>query len=78
MRCNREASPYSRARLEREFQLAQPNRIRVIRATADTRVAVLAEKSPIPKYAAEQIRLLNDLYPDKEPSAGQYVKVVVQ
>jgi predicted Zn-dependent protease len=63
---------------EREFQLAEPDRIRVVRATADTRIAKLAEKSPLPKYAAEQLRLLNDLYPDKEPSAGQYVKVVVQ
>ena len=63
---------------EREFQLAQPDKIRVVKATPETRIANLAQKSPLPKYAAERLRLLNDLYPDKEPSAGQYLKVVVQ
>jgi predicted Zn-dependent protease len=63
---------------EREFELAQPDKIRVVKATPETRIATLAQKSPLPKYAAERLRLLNDLYPDKEPSAGQYLKVVVQ
>ena len=61
---------------EREFELAEPDLIRVIKAGAQTRIADLAAKSPIPKHAAEQLRLLNDLYPDKEPAAGQWVKVV--
>ena len=61
---------------EREFELAEPDRIRLIKATAETRIAALAAKSPLPKYASERLRLLNDLYPDKEPKAGQVVKIV--
>ena len=61
---------------DNEFNLAEPDRIRVIRATSDTRIEDLAAKSPLPKHAAEQLRILNDLYPDKEPVAGQLLKVV--
>jgi predicted Zn-dependent protease len=63
---------------DREFKLAEPDRIQVIKATADTRIETLAAKSPLPKYAAEKLRLLNDLYPDKEPTPGQLIKVVVE
>ena len=61
---------------DREFELAEPDRIRLIKATAQTRIAELAAKSPLPKHAAEQLRLLNDLYPDKEPVPGQVLKVI--
>jgi predicted Zn-dependent protease len=61
---------------DNEFRLAEPNRIRVIQATAQTRIADLAARSRIEKYPAERLRLLNDLYPDKEPVAGQRLKVV--
>ena len=36
----------------------------------------LAKTSPIKKYPTERLRLLNDLYPDKEPSPGQKLKIV--
>jgi predicted Zn-dependent protease len=61
---------------DNEFQLAEPNRIRLIKATPQTRIATLAAASPIEKYPAERLRLLNDLYPDKEPVAGELIKVV--
>jgi len=61
---------------DNEFQLAEPDRIRLIKATPGTRIAQLAAGSPIQKYPAERLRLLNDLYPDKEPAAGQWLKVV--
>jgi len=61
---------------DNEFALAEPNRIRLIKATPQTRIAALAGTSPIEKYPAERLRLLNDLYPDKEPVAGQWLKVV--
>ena len=44
--------------------------------TDKTRIADLARTSPIPKYAAETLRLLNDLYPDKEPQPGQLLKII--
>jgi predicted Zn-dependent protease len=61
---------------DREFQDAEPDRIRIVRATAQTRIEDLAAKSPLPKHAAEQLRILNDLYPDKQPVAGQLLKIV--
>ena len=61
---------------DNEFALADPNRIRLIKATPQTRIETLASASPIEKYPAERLRLLNDLYPDKQPVAGQWLKVV--
>jgi predicted Zn-dependent protease len=61
---------------DREFETAEPDRIRVVKATPQTTIAALAKTSPIKKYPAEQLRLLNDLYPDKEPTAGQSIKIV--
>jgi predicted Zn-dependent protease len=59
-----------------EFAQAEPYKIKTLRATENTRIADLAKSSPLPKYAAEQLRLLNDLYPDKEPKPGQLIKIV--
>jgi predicted Zn-dependent protease len=59
-----------------EFATAEPYKIKIIRADENTRIADLAKKSPLPKYAEQQLRLLNDLYPDKEPKAGQLIKVI--
>jgi predicted Zn-dependent protease len=61
---------------DNEFTAAEPDRLRVIQAGASTRIAQLAQKSPIKKYPAERLRLLNDLYPDKEPTPGQKLKIV--
>jgi len=59
-----------------EMAQAEPYKIRTIRATADTRIAELAKTSPIKEYPAQVLRLMNDLYPDKEPKAGQLLKIV--
>lgn len=61
---------------DNELRLAEPNRIRLVKAAPGQRIATLAAASPIEKYPAERLRLLNDLYPDKEPTAGQWLKVV--
>jgi predicted Zn-dependent protease len=61
---------------QNEFQQAEPYKIKVVRATESTRIADLAKQSPLPKYAEQQLRLLNDLYPDKEPKPGQLIKIV--
>ena len=60
---------------DNEYAAAEPERIRVIQAGPDTQIEQLAQKSP-GKYAAEELRLLNGLYPDKEPTPGQKLKVV--
>jgi predicted Zn-dependent protease len=61
---------------DNEFTAAEPDRIQVIQVGPRTTIAQLAQKSPLQKYPAEKLRLLNDLYPDKEPTAGQKLKVV--
>jgi predicted Zn-dependent protease len=59
-----------------EFAQAEPYKVKVITATSNTRIADLAKSSPVKEYAAEQLRLMNDLYPNKEPQAGQLIKIV--
>ncbi len=59
-----------------EFATAEPDRIELLKTTPETRIETLARSSPIRQYPAERLRLLNDLYPDKEPVPGQTLKVV--
>lgn len=59
-----------------EFPLTEPNRIHIEKADAATKMAALAKDSPIPKNPEQVLRLLNDLYPNKEPKPGQPIKVV--
>ena len=61
---------------DNEFPQAEPDKIHVVQAKPGTTIETLARNSPIKKYPAERLRLLNDLYPDKEPVAGQKLKVV--
>lgn len=59
-----------------EFPLAEPYVIRTITADANTRMVNLAKDSPLTKHAEAQLRLINDLYPKKEPNAGDLVKII--
>jgi predicted Zn-dependent protease len=61
---------------DNEFTAAEPDRIRVVQAGPNTKIQQLAQKSPLKTYPAERLRLLNDLYPDKEPTPGQKLKIV--
>ena len=61
---------------DNEFTAAEPDRIKVFTAGDKTTIEQLARKSPIKKYPTERLRLLNDLYPDKEPVPGQKLKIV--
>lgn len=59
-----------------ERKLAAGLKLEVVKADAGTRIAGLASQSRIPEYAEAELRLLNDLYPDGEPRAGDPLKVV--
>ena len=59
-----------------EQRQANSQRIEIITAGRSSSIASLARQSPISKHAAEQLRLLNDLYPAGEIQSGQRVKVV--
>jgi predicted Zn-dependent protease len=63
--------------MTRSEQLASaPSVVRVVQADPSTRIETLAAESRLPKYAAQQIRLINGLYPDGEPAAGDFVKTL--
>ena len=59
-----------------ETRLAKPKRLKLIRAEEGDTFASLAEKSALSRYPVEQLRLLNGMYPDGEPSPGQSIKIV--
>jgi predicted Zn-dependent protease len=61
---------------DNEFALAEPDRIKLVKAAPGMRIEQLAKGSPILQYPVERLRLLNDLYPDKEPTPGEAIKVV--
>jgi predicted Zn-dependent protease len=61
---------------DNEFALAEPYKIRTVRVNDNVRIEDLAKNSPVKKYPVEQLRLLNDLYPDKQPKTGQLLKIV--
>ncbi len=56
--------------------LAKPKNIKLIRAKSGDTFASLAKRSDIATHAEEQLRLLNGMYPDGEPKAGQLIKIV--
>jgi predicted Zn-dependent protease len=59
-----------------EFPLAEPYRIKIVRATEKTRLEEYAAAIPAQKYNVEELELINALYPDKKPPVGEYIKIV--
>jgi predicted Zn-dependent protease len=59
-----------------EFPLTEPYRIKVMKATDTTKLGDYAENVPVEKYKEEELELINGLYPNKKPPAGQFIKVV--
>ena len=65
-----------RALKRSEHALAEPRRIKLITAKKGDTFASLAKDSPLTSHAEEQLRLLNGLYPDGEPTPGKPIKIV--
>lgn len=59
-----------------ERDLARAIRIRLTTAQEGVSFADLARSSPLRPYAEEQLRLLNQLYPEGSPSPGSPIKIV--
>lgn len=59
-----------------EFPLAEPYRLKIQKADQNTRIADVARNSPLAEYPVQQLRLINDLYPSKEPKPGTPFKTV--
>lgn len=60
----------------KEKKLAEPLRLKVIRAKATTRYEALAKNSALGDYAISQLRLINGVYPDGEPVKNSLIKIV--
>jgi len=56
--------------------LAKPLRIKVVKASNETRFSSLAKQSPLESHAESQLRLLNAKYPAGEPEKGTLLKVI--
>src|SRR4051812_13896499 len=59
-----------------EFPLAEPYRIKVIKASNKTNLSDYAADMPEDKFKKETLELINSMYPNKEPAPGQLFKVV--
>ena len=59
-----------------EYPLAEPCRIKIIEATADTKLDSYAGEVPREKYQKEELRLLNGIDPNGKLVAGDLIKVV--
>ena len=59
-----------------EFPLAEPYRLHIMRTAEGTTMEALAKESRIPKYPLQQLRLINNLYPNGEPKPGDLIKTV--
>jgi predicted Zn-dependent protease len=59
-----------------EFSLAEPYRLKIVRATDKTRLADYALDIPAEKYHKEELELINNVYPNKKLPIGEYIKVV--
>lgn len=59
-----------------EKKLAEPQRIRLIRAKPGDTFASLAKQSTLPNHPVERLRLINGMYPKGEPEPGQWIKIV--
>ncbi|MCC6208155.1 MAG: M48 family metalloprotease [Gammaproteobacteria bacterium] len=61
---------------ETEQGLAAALRIRLLRVDGDLDFAGLAQQSPLAAHPEEQLRLLNQLYPDGVPAPGSLLKII--
>ncbi len=59
-----------------EFPLAEPYRIKVVQATEKTKLTDYAAEMPEDKFKKETLELINAMYPNKKPKAGQLFKIV--
>ena len=61
----------------RDRELAQPRRIKLVRVESGETVASIISRLSLEAEIEDAIRLLNGLYPEREPQAGDLLKVPV-
>ncbi len=59
-------------------QLAKPYQIRAVPLPAGQNISTLARGTPLGRYAEQELRLVNGIYPQGELQVGRLVKIVAQ
>jgi predicted Zn-dependent protease len=59
-----------------EFPLAEPYRLRIVKADGKKKLEDFAKNMPVEKYQKEELQLINALYPNKELEPGASFKIV--
>jgi predicted Zn-dependent protease len=59
-----------------EKRLAQGLKLHAVRAAAGDSFDKLAKQSPLSGYATSVLRLINDKYPNGEPTPGELIKII--
>jgi predicted Zn-dependent protease len=59
-----------------EYPLAQPYRLKIVTASATTKIEDYIKNLPGEQFRKEELELLNGLYPKRAPRAGDPLKVV--
>jgi len=59
-----------------EQQFAKARRLKIVRARAGDTFESLGKLTPLTNYAADELRLLNGMFPDGQPAEGQLIKTV--
>ncbi|MBC8024473.1 MAG: M48 family metalloprotease [Steroidobacteraceae bacterium] len=59
-----------------EFPLAEPYRIKVVKATDKTKLSDYSADMPEDRFKKETLELINAMYPNKAPPAGRLFKIV--
>ena len=65
-----------RALKPEEDKLAEARRIKLIKAKEGDTFEKYARSSPLTSYATDQLRLINGLFPDGQPTPGEFVKII--
>lgn len=59
-----------------EFALAEPHRLKLVKAAPGTTYEGLAQQAALARYPVQQLRLFNRQYPAGQPEAGRTLKTV--
>ena len=67
---------FERMKSRQDLAFAQAPRVKVVQVKDGTTIEKLAQRSAIPNYPEQELRLLNGLYPAGQPKAGDVIKIV--
>ncbi len=61
---------------DKEKRIARGQHVRVLQARSDMTFTSLAKTSPLSENGESVLRLINNMFPDGEPQAGEFIKII--